>query len=99
MEVGKPYRVAVSSRRKGLTVHHQSSFLKPAVPKHVASTEVVQARRVEADARRDEKRAGAIRVTGPPIPVRIEWKGKVGPTRRTRDVGSIGWRWSWRTPT
>lgn len=76
VEIGKPYKVSVTSKRKGVTVHHQSAFLKAPGSKSVAATEVAQADRALADTRRDDKREGAIRLTGPPIPLKIEWKGK-----------------------
>lgn len=82
VRVDQPYKVAVSVKRKGLTVRHQSSFVPKAPQKSVSDAQVKAAERALAQARQDESRPGPARLALPPIGLTVAWKGKVHPDER-----------------
>ncbi len=81
VDVDKPYKVVVTTRRPRTKARHQSLFVaqapKGAEPVSEVAREITRAEKAAVEARRDERRPSEARRELPPLPVRLDWKGKL----------------------
>ncbi len=71
----RTYKVEVRSLRSGVRVFARSSY-RPKIPGSNAAAAVAEADRQRRRSATDEKRPGAARLSGKPIDIAIEWRGK-----------------------